>query len=48
MRDADAIFFVATRYSGEDVKNYRKNCFISIIFPELQLNKPNQNKPNQT
>ena len=33
--------FVATRHSGEDVKFYL-NCFVSITFPELQLNKPNQ------
>ena len=35
--------FVATRHSDEDVKNYRKNSFVSITFPELQLNKLNQN-----
>ena len=28
--------FVATRHFTE------KNCFVSITFPELQLNKPNQ------
>ena len=34
------ISFVATRYSGEYIEIHRKNSFVSISFPELQLNKP--------
>ena len=36
--------FVATRHSSKDVKFYKKNSFVSITFPELQLSS----KPNPT
>ena len=48
MQGADAISFVATRHSGEDLKFTKKNSFVSIIFSELQLDKSNQNYPSQT
>ena len=35
--------FEATRHSGEAVKIFQKNCFVSINIPELQLYKPIQN-----
>ena len=41
-------YFVVTRHSGEDVNIYRKNCFVSITFQELQLNKPKQTQSNLT